>query len=161
MRFQPSGQATYGTASTGLTFVGGYAAPASGLDTDAMAILDVQRALYFLGRLEPAQMTQEYDAPTKAAVRAFKKDNRLPDNDTLDRGTYEALMVAAKTKRTDFAALYTPAEKIDAGGANQVGKSDKADSREMWKKVALWGGVGFVGIGTVVLLVRALGKEGK
>lgn len=56
---------------------------------------------------------------------------------------------AAPTKRTG--------EKVSARVA---ARQAKQQSREMWKNIALWGGVAVVGIGAVTLIVKSLGKEG-
>jgi len=44
--------------------------------------------------------------------------------------------------------------------ARREAERQAEESREMWKSVALWGGVAVAGIGAVILIVKSLGKEG-
>ena len=44
--------------------------------------------------------------------------------------------------------------------ARREAERQAEESREMWKNVAIWGGVAVAGIGAVILIVKSLGKEG-
>ena len=63
----------------------------------------------------------------------------------------------ASAKRGGAAPVKRTGEKVSARVA---ARQAKQQSREMWKNIALWGGVAVVGIGAVTLIVKSLGKEG-
>lgn len=44
--------------------------------------------------------------------------------------------------------------------ARREAERQAEESREMWKNIAIWGGVAVAGIGAVILIVKSLGKEG-
>lgn len=72
-----------------------------------------------------------------------------------------AVAAAPSTGGSPKAGGAAPAKRTGEKVSGRVAaRQAKQQSREMWKNIALWGGVAVVGIGAVTLIVKSLGKEG-
>jgi hypothetical protein len=96
----------------------------------------------------PASSTTSASSAATASV-ASPSDVSAPVPASPDAKTSPEKKAGAPPKRTG--------EKI---ASRIAARQAQQESREMWKNVALWGGVAVAGIGAVILIAKSLGKEG-